>query len=105
MFLAFLQDFIAYEYILLVWSRVTDRLAPLYHARFRRNTYALISGHPGGLTPGNPRVFAPRHLQIPLPKSNIFPEKATIVPPPGEHKQKQLVHLFSAYGEVQLYTL
>ena len=26
---------------------------------------ALISGHPGGLTPGNPREFAPIHLQIP----------------------------------------
>ena len=23
---------------------------------------ALISGHPGGLTPGNPRAFTPRHL-------------------------------------------
>ena len=26
---------------------------------------ALISGHPGELTPGNLRAFAPRHLQIP----------------------------------------
>ena len=25
---------------------------------------ALISGHPGELTPGNPQTFAPRHLQI-----------------------------------------
>ena len=26
--------------------------------------YALISGHPAGVTPGNPRAFAQRRLQI-----------------------------------------
>ena len=37
-----------------------------------------------GLTPGNHRAFAPRHLQIiQLPRANILPQKATTVPPPG----------------------
>ena len=49
---------------------------------------ALISGHPGGVTPGNPRAFAQRCLQIPPPRNNIVQQKATIVhlsiptPPP-----------------------
>ena len=29
------------------------------------NDNALVSGHPGGLTSGNPRAFASRDLQIP----------------------------------------
>ena len=46
--------------------------------------YALISGHPGGLTPGNPRAFSPRHLQIPPTQGTYSStEKATTVPPPG----------------------
>ena len=92
---------------------------------------ALISGHPGGLTPGNPWAFAPRHLQIPPTQGQYSSTKSYHCPFPGKHnlkglpncnvilgiiftksltinicsKTKQLVHLFSAHGEVQRYTL
>ena len=39
--------------------------------------YALISGHPGELSPGNPTK------PIPSTKANILPQKATTVPPSG----------------------
>ena len=90
----------------------------------------LISGHPWGLTPGNPRAFAPRHLQIPPNQGQYSFTKSYHGPFPREHnlkglpncnvilgiiftkrltinicsKTKQLVHLFSAHGEVQRYT-
>ena len=51
---------------------------------FKLVYYALISGHPGGFTPGNPQAFAPRHSQIPPTlRANILPQKATTVPPTG----------------------
>ena len=52
--------------------------------------YALISGHPGGVTPGNPRAFAPRHLQIPLTQGQYSSTKSYHCPPPGEHNLKGL---------------
>ena len=42
--------------------RLYHVIAPL---SFLRIMHSLISGHPGGLTPGNPRAFATRQLQIP----------------------------------------
>ena len=47
--------------------------------------YALISGHPRGLTPGNPRAFAPRHLQIPATQDQYSSTKSYHCPSPGEH--------------------
>ena len=47
------------------------------------NGNALISGHPGGLTPGKPRAFAPSHLQIPPTQGQYSSTKATTVPLPG----------------------
>ena len=47
---------------------------------------ALISSHPGGLTPGSPRTFAPRHLQI-LPQKRT---KRYRCPSPREHHLKRL---------------
>ena len=53
-------------------------------------TYALISGHPRGLTPGNPRVFASRHLQIPPTQSQYSSTKSYQCPSLGEHNLKRL---------------
>ena len=44
--------------------------------------YALISGHPGGLTLGNPRAFAPRHLQIPPTQGQYSSTKSYYCPSP-----------------------
>jgi len=38
--------------------------------------YALLSGHPGALTAGNPKAFAQQRLQIPPSKNNNFPIKS-----------------------------
>ena len=51
---------------------------------------ALISGHPGELTPGNPRAFAPRHLQIPTTRGQYSSTKSYHCPSPGEHSLKGL---------------
>ena len=51
---------------------------------------ALISGHPWGLTPGNPRAFAPRHLQIPPTQGQYSSTKSYHYPFPGEHNLKGL---------------
>ena len=51
---------------------------------------ALISGHPGGLIPGNPRAFAPRHLQIPLTQGQYSSTKSYHCPSPEEHNLKGL---------------
>ena len=44
----------------------------------KASTYALISGHPGGgeVTPGNPRAFAQRRLQIPPTQKEDFLTKS-----------------------------
>ena len=44
---------------------------------------ALISGHPGGLTLGNPQAFAPRHLQIPPTQGQYSSTKTYHCPSPG----------------------
>ena len=44
---------------------------------------ALVSSHPGGLTPGNPRAFAPRHLQIPPTQGQYSSTKSYHCPFPG----------------------
>ena len=41
------------------------------------------------LTPGNPRAFAPRHLQIP-PTWGQFSSTKSYCPSPGEHNLKRL---------------
>lgn len=46
-------------------------------------TNAPISGHPGGLTPGNPRAFAPRHLQISPTHGQYSSTKGYHCPSPG----------------------
>ena len=52
--------------------------------------YALISGHPGGLTPGNPQAFVPRHLRIPPAQGQYSSTKSYHCPSPGEHNLKGL---------------
>ena len=49
---------------------------------------ALSSGHPGGLTQGNPRTFAPRHLEIPPTQGQYSSTKSEHCPFPGEHNLK-----------------
>ena len=51
---------------------------------------ALISGHPWGLTPGNPRTFAPRHLEIPPTQGQYSSTKSYHCPFPGKHNLKGL---------------
>ena len=51
----------------------------------------LSAAIPWGLTPGNPRAFAPRHFQIPPTQGHYSStKKATTIPPPGEHNLKGL---------------
>ena len=50
---------------------------------FSTPNYALISGHPGGLTTGNPQAFAPRHLQIPPTQGQYSSTKSYHCPSPG----------------------
>ena len=50
---------------------------------------ALISGHPGGLTPGNPQAFAPRHLRIPPTQGQYSSTESFHCPFPGEHNLKK----------------
>ena len=54
--------------------------------------YALISGHPGGLTPGNPRTFVPRHSQIPPTQGQVFlHKKLPLALPRGAEFEKKIV--------------
>ena len=73
----------------LEFCRKIIRLSPGKH---KCKNYALISGHPGGggMTPGNPRAFAPRHLQIPLTQGQYSSTKSYHCPSPGEHNLKGL---------------
>ena len=60
--------------------------------------YALISGHPGGLTLGNPRHLHQDICKFHLPRANILPQKVTTAPPPGGmiRKDSQIVRQFPA---------
>ena len=51
---------------------------------------ALISSQPGGLTPGNPRAFAPRHCQIPPTQCQYSSTKSYHCPFPEEHNLKKI---------------
>ena len=51
---------------------------------------ALISGHSGGLTPGNPWAFEPRHLPIPPTQGQYSSTKSYHCPSPREHNLKGL---------------
>ena len=57
-----------------------------------RSPYAVISGHPGGLTQGNPQAFAPRHLQIPPTQDQYSSTKSYHCPSPREHNLKGLAN-------------
>ena len=60
----------------------TPRIAAADKDRDQVVRNALMSGHPGGVTPGNPRAFAPRHLQIPLTQGQYSSTKSYHCPPP-----------------------
>ena len=49
---------------------------------------ALISVHPGGLTPGNPGHLHQYICKFHLPRANILPQQATTVPSPGSINRK-----------------
>ena len=51
---------------------------------------ALMSSQPGGLTPGNPRAFAPRHCQIPPTQCQYSSTKSYHCPFPREHNLKKI---------------
>ena len=61
-----------------------EQQSPLHLGLINRSSVnALISGHPRGLTPGNPRAFAPRHLQIPPTQGQYSSTKSYHCPSPG----------------------
>ena len=55
---------------------------------------ALIGGQPGGLTPGNPRAFVPKHLQIPPTQGQYSSTKSYHCPSHGERNLKGLPNSF-----------
>ena len=54
----------------------------LFHIIVTEGIMHLSAAIPGGVTPGNPRAFAPRHLQIPLTQGQYSSTKSYHCPPP-----------------------
>ena len=63
---------------------------PAMHHSTVRSCNTLISGHPGGLTPVNPRAFAPRHCQIPPTQGQYSSTKNYHCPFLRKHNLKKI---------------
>ena len=67
------------------WQPFCDRPEEIMHL-----SAAIPGGLPGGLTPGNPRAFAPRYLQIPPTQGQYSSTKSYHCPSSGEHNLEGL---------------
>lgn len=85
----------SYDYLYLLITLLTGN-----HRHYLRY-YALISSHPGGVIPGNPRAFAQLHLHIlPTQKQDLFIKSYKSPSPRGKQEgalPSQNVHYWKTF--------